>query len=256
VYRCFKRILYSDRDSLVTTLHRSVLPRIAATRQERVRLCDIGGGDGARLEHIVTRLHDMFDNEYEADFVEQSAIYAADFARRVKPPSLTARVHGALFEDVALPAASYDIVFLIHSIFAFANGAAIEKVLALPRCGGNAIVVSNAGDSFLAGLKRLVDADFNDARYEISDLALSLEVHGVTFSTQTFDTSWEITNQEWRGAASIILDWISLGRYETFEKRRKREIVEYLYDQSTPTRAGRAFHETEVVLVLSPKSVS
>jgi hypothetical protein len=101
-----------------------------------------------------------------------------------------------------------------------------------------------------------VDADFNDARYEISDLALSLEVHGVTFSTQTFDTSWEITNQEWRGAASIILDWISLGRYETFEKRRKREIVEYLYDQSTPTRAGRAFHETEVVLVLSPKSVS
>jgi hypothetical protein len=61
---------------------------------------------------------------------------------------------------------------LIHSIFAFANGTATKKVLRLLRPNGYAIVVSNPSDSFLAGSKRLVDADFGDALRDQRSLAV------------------------------------------------------------------------------------
>jgi hypothetical protein len=254
VYRCFKRILYSTDDSLVRALDEAVLPRTGVCGRDAVRLSDIGGGDGERVCGIVDRLHARFRNAFELDFIEQSGIYTQDFARRRKPFCLTTHVHHALFEDVSLPSEAYDVVLLIHSIFAFANGAATKKVLGLLRPDGYAIVVSNASDSFLAGLKRLVDAGFGDARYEINDLSRSLNALGVSYSTETFETSWEIEDQTWNDAIAVILDWISLGRFAHFDEAKKREIETYVLDSSIATRRGRAFREKEIVLVVPPLS--
>jgi hypothetical protein len=252
VYKRFKRILYSERDSLVAQVCTSILPRLPAVRRERVQLCDVGGGDGERIIAIVDHLHRRSRNACDVDFVEQSRVYTDDFARKTKPPFLRATIHFGLFEDVSLPPRAYDVVFLIHSIFAFANGAAIEKVLGLVRDDGSAVVVSNAPDSFLAGLKRLVDADFDDARYEIGDLSRSLDAYGVRYSIDTFETVWNIEHHRWGEDLAVILDWISLGRFASFDEGRSREIERYILDASVETSTGRSFSEKEVVLVLPP----
>lgn len=254
VYRRFKRILYSENDSLVTALYRAVLCRLPALQRDRVRLCDIGGGDGERITRIIELLDRSFQKQhfYELDFVEQSGMYAEDFASRPKPSSLTAHVHRGLFEAVSLVSRSYDVVFLIHSIFAFANGTAIEKVLSLMRPGGSAVVVSNAADSFLAGLKHLVDTGFGDARYEICDVSRSLDSCEVQFMSETIATTWQIEHTRWREDTAVILDWISLGRFESFDEKKKRDIDAYIVERSSETRTGRRFTEMEVVLVIPP----
>jgi len=256
VYRRFKRILYGEQDSLVTALEGAVLRNVPALQRGRVRLCDIGGGDGDRIARIVKLLHDRYQNSYDLNFVEQSHLYVHDFARRATPSYLDAHIHCGRFEDISLPAGVHDAVFVIHSIFAFGDDAAIEKVLRLVCPGGCAIVVSNAADSFLAGLKRLIDAGFSDARYEITNLVTALQERAEQFAPFSLETIWEIRRERWAADVAIILDWISLGRYASLSADTKQEIDAYLHDMSKPTSTGRRFTETEIVLVVPPVEFS
>src|SRR5258708_2763532 len=151
VYRQFKRLLYATDDSLVQWLHTSVFRTLPSARALNVRVCDIGGGDGVRITRILQFLHGKFRNSFRLDFIEQSALYVATFDPIPLGQFCRTKKHHVLFEDVSLPTRSYDLVLLIHSIFALDNGRSTAKVLSLRRQSGDIVIVSNARNSFLGG---------------------------------------------------------------------------------------------------------
>ncbi len=250
VYREFKRILYTDGDSLVRRLNRQVFEPARLARRTPLRVCDIGGGDGDRALRIVRFLADMFGARVELDFVEQSEPYLEDFRNRQPGTLCEAHIHQGLFEHAALEPGAYDLVLLIHSIFAFENEDAVDRVLSLPSSTGKIVVVANATSSLLGGLKRLVDEDFDDRRYEVDDLRRSLRKRDVRFGEIRFTTEWAIDHANWERDAGTLLDWISLGRFETFAPARRRAILAYIDSRSRQQRDRRVFAEEEVVLVI------
>ena len=250
VYRQFKRLLYARTDSLVQWLNPSVFQTLPAAQGLDVRVCDIGGGDGDRVTRILQFLHAKFKNRFHLDFIEQSALYVTDFNPKPLNKFCQIKIHHSLFEDVTLPIQSFDLVLLIHSIFAFENGNATEKVLALRRSGGNVIVVSNAPNSFLGGLKRLVDYGYDDKRFEIDDLKRVLKKLGVAYSEKRTRTAWAIEKKMWKRDVEIILNWISLGHYSSLPQRRQREIGDYIRGHGKRNGSRRIFREEEIVLVI------
>lgn len=250
LYRQFKRLLYAKEDSLVQWLNTCVLKALPASRGLNVRVCDIGGGDGDRITRILQVLRGKFRNRFSLDFVEQSAVYAAAFNLMPLEKFCRTKVYHSLFEDVRLPIKSYDLVLLIHSIFAFENEVSAEKVLSLRRSGGSVVVVSNASNSFLGGLKRLVDEGFADRRFEIIDLERVLRRLGVKYRRRRTNTEWAIEKRTWKRDIEVILDWVSLGRYCTFSKRKREEIEEYLLRRGKRNGSRTFFREEEVILVI------
>ena len=257
-YRNFKRVLYGigREDSLVGTLCNQFLQHITAAHGPRPRICDIGGGDGERITRIIRYLKGKFRNCFHLDFVEQSSLHVSAFEKQKVEPCCTVEKFHSLFEDLTLDSQSYDIVLLIHSIFAFGNGAAIEKMLSLvnPK-GGAIVVVSNEANSFLGGLKQLVDADFPDSRYEIDALEKDLSTKGVSFDRKNFSTRWvmdEESNEE-----AVLLKWISLGGYPSFSNTRKQIIRDYLRAHSSPGKGKRrSYCEKEVVLWIPAQAIA
>jgi hypothetical protein len=252
VYRVFKQLLYAREDSLVQWLNNSILRALPAARALNVRVCDIGGGDGDRITRILQFLHAKFRNRFRLDFIEQSALYIAAFDPTPLAQFCHTRLHHRLFEDVILPTHSYDLVLLIHSIFAFENDGSTEKVLALRRNNGNVVVVSNAPESFLGGLKRLVDQGYKDRRFEIDDLQRALRKLGVNYERRRTETEWAIEKKTWKRDIDIILNWISLGRYHSFTNRRRREVEKYIRSRGRPNGSRTFFREEEVVLIIPP----
>lgn len=250
VYRKFKYILYTAQDSLVQTLDTQILQFLPAVQGESVRVCDIGGGDGVRAASILTFLHGKFRNHFELDFIEQSEFYVREFRRHLPQDFCRTQVLHSLFENTALPQQYYDLVLLIHSIFAFENGKALDKVLSLRNPNGKVVVVSNAPNSFLGGLKRLVDQSFKDKRYEIDELQSSLDREGVRFLAWPFETTCAIERSQWEQDISVILNWISLGRFPSFTTEKKREIFSYIDDNTAAEKNRIFFSEKEVVLVI------
>ena len=250
VYRQFKRLLYAKEDSLVQWLDTSILRPLPAARGLNVRVCDIGGGDGDRITRILQFLHAKFKNRFRLDFVEQSAVYVAAFDPMPLAKFCRTKVHHSLFENVRLPLKSYDLVLLIHSIFAFESDVLTEKVLSLRRRGGSIVVVSNSPNSFLGGLKRLVDEKFADSRFEIIDLERGLRSLGVTFRRRKTNTEWVIDKRTWKRDIKVLLDWISLGRFRTFPKRQRERIEDYLVRRGKSRGARTFFREEEVILVI------
>src|SRR6266545_8379171 len=61
----------------------------------------------------------------------------------------------------------------------------------------------------------------------IAALSRSLEAHMVAYPTETLETAWEIENRRWVEDVAVIPDWISLGRFASFEDVKKREIEGY-----------------------------
>lgn len=252
VYAQFKDILYSSGDSLVSSLNDDVLQPIVGLLPPDFRICDIGGGDGYRVSRIEGYCEAKFRADPYVDVVEQSAELCGRYRKRQALEKHRGSVVHAAFEDASLQAASYDLVLLIHSIFALTNGAAIEKVLELPRAGGYVVVVSNAEDSFLAGLKQMVDLNFEDRRFEIGDVEAALRNLNVGYERRILETRWAITEAELDASTQVILEWISLGAYAGFDEPRKKKIQEYVISQSRLVGSRRLFCEREVVLVLGP----
>ena len=250
LYRQFKQLLYARQDSLVQWLNASVLLTLPAARKLNVRVCDIGGGDGDRITRILQFLQSKFKNRFHLDFVEQSALYVSEFNRKPLPQFCRTEIKHCLFEDAKLTTGNYDLVLLIHSIFAFENGDSTRKVLALRRRDGNIVIVSNAPNSFLGGLKRLTDTGFSDKRFEIDDLKRSLRKSGVYFRQQTTFTEWAIDKKTWKRDIGIILNWISLGRYDSLPPRQQREIQDYIRRRGKKNGSRTFFKEEEIVLTI------
>ena len=250
LYRQFKQLLYARQDSLVQWLNASVLLTLPAARKLNVRVCDIGGGDGNRITRILQFLKSKFKNRFHLDFIEQSALYVSEFNPETLTKFCRTKVNHCLFEDAKLSVGSYDLVLLIHSIFAFENGDSTEKVLSLRRKGGNIVVISNAPNSFLGGLKRLTDAGYSDKRFEIDDLKRSFRKLGVNFKQESTFTEWAIDKKTWRRDIGIILNWISLGRYDSMPPHRQREIRDYIRRRGKKSGSRTFFKEEEIILTI------
>jgi hypothetical protein len=165
----------------------------------------------------------------------------ADFVRVRKFP--------VLFEDAKLEG-GYDLVFLIHSIFAFQDANTFEKVLRLRGESGFIILVTNAGDSFLAGLKRILDHGYVDRRFEIDDLLRILRVREILFDIRQFQTTWKIRQDSLDTDGRAIEEWLSLGRRKPEEI--SRTFRSYILDRSSPVGEARLFSEDEVVVLIPP----
>ena len=251
LYNEFKRILYSESDSLVESLDNNLLQSLDIVKKDVLRVCDIGGADGRRIVHILKYLHDKFGIQAQLDLIEQSRVCINAFdTSPIDGFCRTNRILGK-FEDVHLDG-DYDLVLLIHSIFAFDNGEALDKVLGLRSNEGKIVVVSNSSDSLLQGLKWHVDEGFDDKRYEIDALVSDLERRNIRHTSESFATRWAIDLSAYDELSKIILDWISLDRFEDFDEDKKQLIRGFLKEQAQEAKNRFYFCENEVVVVIPP----
>lgn len=250
LYNEFKRVVYSREDSLVETLDNTVLQSLPQVRKKLVRVCDIGGADGKRIIRILRYLHGKFQIRFKLDLVEQSEPFINGFdASPIEDFTETRKFH-ELFEEARL-SADYDLVFLIHSIFAFQDGEALEKVLSLPNQDGTIIVVSNSSTSFLAGLKALVDDGYDDKRYEIDSFCRDLDERQITYSCVNFQTRWAISEPDCKNSLGTIMEWISLGGAQAFDSVKERKVSNYIA-RNTVQSGGRTFFVEDEAIVLVP----
>ncbi len=255
LYNKFKEILYARSDSLAQTLSNVCLQELGVYGRDILDVIDIGGGDGDRIGRVLGFLHDKFKVGFDLDFVEQSGPFVEAFRSREIGTHCRATIHHDLFEDLDLTG-SYDLVFLIHSIFAFENGDAIERVLRLPNPGGRVVVVSNAPSSFLGSLKSLVDERYVDCRYEIDQLRLDLDKRDVRYSSIEFATRWAIEADRLVEDLDVILEWITLGRYRDFDGEMQDKVDTYLNSRMIVAGGRAFFEEMETVLVIQPRGTS
>lgn len=248
-YNAFKRYLYGDQDSLIQVLNNDVLQDLGVLRNEQLDVCDIGGGDGKRISHILSFLNSKFGVRFELDLIEQSKV----LIDRFEPSLIQSFCHttkiNELFEDVVL-AKQFDLIFLVHSIFALNNGATIQKIFSLKSPNGRIIVLSNAPDSFLAGLKSIADGNYPDKRYEIDNLKDSLTNLGIDFFIRHSQTKWAIKRLGYDKFASVLLEWITLGQYQSFSKDKKHKLIDYLERNSDESGGRYFFSEKEEILVI------
>jgi hypothetical protein len=195
-------------------------------------------------------LHEKFALRFNLDFVEQSSTLMRMADVHGIEAFIEVRKHETLFENADLQG-GYDLVFLIHSIFAFRNSSAtVDKVLCLPNSRGMIVAVSNAKDSFLAGLKELLDASYGDNRFEIGDLMKILENRALPFRQIPFETKWAVRKEALAQETGAILNWLSLGRYEDLPDGRKGDVCQYIRENSLDLGQRIVFSENEVIVLI------
>ncbi len=249
-YDQFKKILYGPDDSLVQTLNDTILRCLRPTFTDVVNVCDIGGGDGKRIKNILEFLHAKLALTFNLDFVEQSARLMHDFSVEGIASFTQTQRFQTLFEEADLRG-GYDFIFFIHSIFAFQNRFVVDKALSLLNSRGSVIAVSNDHDSFLAGLKGLLDKGYNDSRFEIESFIDVLKERGIIFQRIPFQTKWSIHKDCLSQGVDAILDWLSLGRFKDLNENNKREISRYIAKNSLETAQRIIFVENEVIVLIS-----
>ncbi|WP_373763659.1 hypothetical protein [Porphyromonas loveana] len=255
-YNEFKDVLYTPGDTLVKTLNNEVARHLLSKKQGKVKICDIGGGDGKRITHILSFLAQQYpDLEFELDFVEQSKYFCTEFEKRkAEIPEVEVTVYHNLFEDVVdrLVKRSYDIVFLIHSIFAFQDESIVAKIHSLVKREGKIVFISNAQDSFLAQLKQKLDQGYADKRTEIGDIKKALSAQGIKYSSFIFDTKFCISQEDIETSFYKILNWLSLGRYQRISSEKAKEIKNLLISLGEEKDGVLNFTEQEEVLIIPP----
>ena len=250
-YERFKQVLYTDDDSLVQTLNNDILQYLPVFSTDVLNVCDIGGGNGRRIRRILKFLHEKFDLRFKLDFVEQSSYLMRSFNSDDISSFTATHNFEMLFEDAKL-AGGYDLVFLIHSIFAFESDLAVDKVLSLPNAEGTIVIVSNAQNSFLAGLKKILDAGYEDNRFEITDLVKILEDRALPFQQILFETKWAVRKDALLQEIEVILNWLSLGRCKNLTDDRRNEVWQYVEENSSDLGQRILFTESEVIVLLPP----
>ena len=255
IYNEFKKILYSKEDTLTKYLNHNYLLNFLKSRSGILKVGDIGGGDGRRVLNIMEFCYRNLGIKFQLDFIEQSSIFVRQFEKLLSERDTsfldTVNITNNLFEKVELPPASYDVVLLIHSIFAFEKGKAVDKILSLRNTNGNVLVISNAAASFLGGLKEIIDDEYEDCRYEIEDLAQELKSKAINYQDYCFNTKWTInspTNLITSPEIQVILEWISLGKYPTYSYSKKERLQEYIESKTLDIHGGISFIEEEIML--------
>ena len=248
-YNAFKTILYSDKDTLTETLFRNHISKLKLAKT--ISICDVGGGDGKRIADLAIKINNQFHCKIQLDFIEQSSLMCSDFETFFYNNDIfsEAEIHTAEVEDTFLKN-DYDIVFLIHSIFCFADFSVFQKVFDRVKSGGVLYVVSNSSDSFLAKLKNKLDFSYQDKRYEIKDLISDLQLHNIHYSTDNFKTDWALNNNEAEEKLSVILDWLSLGEFKSFDTSRQKELINLAKQFSMKSENQLHFSEDEEVLTI------
>lgn len=250
-YSEFKNILYAEDDSLVSVLNNNYLPLLKPYMFDELRICDIGGGDGNRITRILRYLNHKFHTKFHLDFIEQSNIYCNQFRQNVHVLGeyCSVTIMNALFEKVEL-SNKYDLLILIHSIFAFENGSAVDKLMSLLKENGRIIIVSNAMDSFLGRLKKIVDGRYSDERYEIDELRRTFEKKDIQYYEDHFFTEWTIEREKFKRDLNIIFNWITLGEYDDFSKSEKSKMDTYILGEGQFFENRYYLKEKEEILIV------
>lgn len=250
LYRNFKHLLYGSSDSLAQWINKELINDLIPKQQKIIKICDIGGGDGDRIGRIISYIHKQFQSNCYLDLIEQSSTFASYFDVRNLRQFCEVRIFSQRFEDASIPSRNYDLVFLIHSIFAFESVEVIQKALSLANANGKIILVSNSSSSFLAGLKAIVDDDLSEKRIEISDIEEILKAKNIKFSKYLKETSFTIPFELESRLFDTIVEWISLGRFSSYSSEKKCSIRNYITNCATTDSTGLLFCEEETVLVI------
>lgn len=252
-YFDFRRLLYSKDDSLVRWLCRSILLALDLGRKRSVQILDVGGGDGERVSSVIDFLGDEFSLDCRLVFVEQSPAQYRRFLTAIEKYGDDNWVgHNERFERCysRIGVGDFDLIFLIHSIFAFENKRAVEEVLALRSKNGKVVVLSNDRDSFLGGVKRLVDSGSEDGRYEVNDLERDLLELGIPYEKRTTLTHWSIPPADWESGLQPLLHWITLGAYNTMSVSKRDALRSFIQNNSSSSGGSMSFKEKEVALII------
>jgi hypothetical protein len=250
-YNEFKSILYSVPDSLIDHFNQLILTPEFIPQKKIISICDIGGGDGKRVIQILNYLHQRFDLKFQLDFIEQSYMFCKSFEliNETIKPFTQIFTQNCLFENANFKN-KYDFIFLIHSIFALKDAKTTNFLHSLLNENGRIIIFSNAQDSFLGILKKVLDQDYNDRRLEIDDIKQNLHLLEIDFEQISFDTEWEIDQIDFTIKIEIILDWLSMGRFKNFSQKRKNEVYNQIIELSIFNGGKFYFKEKEAVLVI------
>ncbi len=256
VYNAFKDVLYSPSDSLAQKISHELIRHLLPDQKDKTSICDIGGGDGKRMAYILSYLTRQYpDLKFKLDFIEQSEYFCCEFEERRKKeiPGVEVTIYHGFFENVVdtLAQGSYDIVFLIHSIFAFQDDDIVSKISSLVKPeDGKIVFISNAQNSLLAKLKQVLDQGYADKRIEIDDIKAALSARNIAYSSFTLDTNFSISQKDIETSFNKILNWLSLGRFQDASGAR---VMKDLLLSLGKTEGGvHYFTEQEEVLIIPP----
>jgi len=249
-YNAFKTILYSEKDTLTENVFSNHISKLKLAKA--ISICDVGSGDGKRIIDLTTKINNQFDCNIQLDFIEQSSLMCADFQTNSQQLDNFCKVeiHAIEVQDTVLQN-NYDIVFLIHSIFCFPDFSVFQKLLDRIKSDGFLYVVTNTADSFLAKLKQELDMQYEVKRYEIKDLLSDLEFHNVHYDKDSFTTEWTLNSSEVDEKLSVILDWLSLGDFHSFDNARQKQLIGFAKQLSKQNENQFHFSETEEVLIIT-----
>ncbi len=251
LYNEFKRILYGEPDSLIEYFNHHFLTDKFVPRKKDLNICDIGGGDGKRIIQILKFLHEKYDKRFHLDFIEQSSVFCQSFQNSLHKvtPYSTVNIQNCLFEEANFTR-KYDFIFLIHSIFSLKDSSNILKLLQLLNPGGKIILFSNAADSFLGIMKKELDKEYPDKRFEINHLKESLNRLSVNYRSHHFYTEWSIPEKKVYPEILTILQWLSLDRFSSFPESRKQEVFDLILNMATFKNGKYYFKEKEEIVII------
>lgn len=254
-YLNFKHILYSKNDSLVKQVIQRVRPILTNIKKERISICDIGAGDGFRISQIIKYFSDNKGFNLKLDFIEQSPVFCSYFDKYRDSINRACEISifNDLFETCFDYNKKYDIIFLIHSIFCLDQENLIDKLLSSLNENGHIIVVSNSANSILANIKKETDIAYSDKRFEIDDLKADLNTQKIPYQPLTFTTEWFIPKCQIDNDLNIILNWLSLGKYEEYDHYDQMRIKDKFLSFSTYQHDLYFFKEKEETLII-PKN--
>ncbi len=250
-YNDFKDFLYGKNDSLTRRLVTDhIRPFMQLLRKESVRICDIGGGDGKRISHIVSDLFEKDGVTTSLTFIEPSVAGSSMFEK--KQGSVKGFDHiiffNGRFEEFETTE-KFDLIILIHSIFTFSDKETIRKILDLKSENGKIIIVANDQNSFLAKLNREISKDYSEKRFEITDLEKIFDEKGIGYRKSEIVTSFSVAKDSFDTFSETLLKWVSLGKFHAYKEEQKRNLKQKLVSFAGSERmAGLLFKEVEVVI--------
>lgn len=239
-YNYFKEILYGKEDSLILKLFTIIYPKLKS--EKNLSILDIGGGDGKRLIHLMQ----LFQNKninVNADLVEPSRTFTKNCRKEVEMKKYPICVKRNVFEKFNTKN-KYDLIILIHSIYTFKNNEYLKKIKKLLKKDGLAVFVVNDENSFLAGLKKITDAQYNSNRNEIDSLLKGLK--GEKHAVKKFDTKFSgiLDKNELNKKGKLIFEWISMRSLADVSTDIKQEATNFFVQRG---KSG-LIKEREVVI--------
>ncbi len=248
-YNKFKEIMYDNPDSLITRLFDYVSPQI---KNKKLNILDVGGGDAKRLKFLM-RLLEAIGVSSKATVVEQSEAFINDLKSSLSDHKLGYEIKPihSTFEDYQSKE-KFDLILFIHSIYSFNDTLYLEKTKKLLKDGGSAIFVVNDKNSFLAGLKDILDDSFAVKRKNIESLRKEISEEGFVVKVKTSSTSFNncLRDDKFTDDSRLIVSWIAMKEFDQIAKEQADKSLKYIIDRST---ADGRLEEGEVFLFVTVK---